>query len=184
MISASNIETKARCAELAAASARAAAYGAHFSAALGQEDTYFAVKTGRLKLRVVEERPAQGERRAYAELIRYRRPDTDGARISEYQIETVDEPDAVLERLRAEHGIRVVVTKQRELWLVSSTRIHLDRVDALGAYVEIETVADGRLTDDLWAEHRRIAAALDVAAEDCVAGSYADLVEASRRATL
>ncbi len=109
-----------------------------------QVDTYFAVEQGRLKLReIVHTRPA-GETTATAELIRYERPDEAGARVSAYERTELADPTETRAQLAAEHGIRGVVEKDRELWLVDATRIHLDRVVGLGDFVELETVCARR----------------------------------------
>ena len=144
-----------------------------------QVDTYFAVEQGRLKLReIVHTRPA-GDTSATAELIRYERPDEAGARVSAYERTELADPTETRAQLAAEHGIRGVVEKDRGLWLVDATRIHLDRVVGLGDFVELETVCAGAPTPAEHAEHDRVFRLLALDPADSVEGSYADLAFAT-----
>ena len=100
---------------------------------LRQRDTYFGRARGRLKLR--EQEPGG------AQLIAYERPDDEQARTSAYRLADVADPDAVREALDAALGTRVVVDKRRHLLTYENVRIHLDEVEGLGAFVELEGVA-------------------------------------------
>lgn len=163
-----NLETKARCRDLALARQRAASIGAVEQWTRRQVDTYFHVPNGRLKLRRQEDGPA--------ELIFYRRPDRPQARWSSYSIVTVVRAAELGSILAEALGVVVHVDKVRTLLTLGHTRIHLDRVDGLGDFVELETVLaeqDEELAKD---EHERIAEALGIEACDSVAGSYCDLL--------
>lgn len=174
-----NVESKTRCTDLGEVAELAAAVGARYEGRLHQVDTYFAVAQGRLKLReIVHTRPA-GETTATAELIRYERPDKAGARVSAYERTELGDPTETRAQLAAEHGIRGVVEKDRGLWLVDATRIHLDRVVGLGDFVELETVCAGTPTPAEHAEHERIFRLLALDPADSVEGSYADLAFAT-----
>jgi adenylate cyclase class IV len=176
-----NLETKARHDDLIELSRRLEQAGARFAGRLEQTDTYFAVPAGRLKLReYVHERP-DGGRTSGAELIEYERPDEPGARLSEYVRTPVDDPAARRRELAERHGIRGVVRKRRDLWLLRSTRIHLDSVGRLGEFVELETVfADG--TEAAYrAEHEGVLALLGIGPADTFAGSYLDLQRGGTR---
>src|SRR4051812_24942017 len=167
-----NVELKARGPEPARSLERALALGAEDRGELRQRDTYFAAPAGRLKLR--EQEPGG------AELIAYERADEAAARESRYRIAPVDDPVAVREALDAALGTTVVVDKRRRLLLWEGVRIHLDAVDGLGAFVELEGVAGEG--SDLSAEAERVArlrAELDIADDDLVATGYADLLAAA-----
>lgn len=128
----SNIEIKFRVANLAAIEERAAAVANFGPCLLVQEDTFFPVNSGRLKLRKF----ADGN----GELIGYHRDDTDEVRESRwiaYESEKPDQLQAVLERSL---GRGLTVRKRRTLYKVDNTRIHLDRVEELGEFVELEVV--------------------------------------------
>jgi predicted adenylyl cyclase CyaB len=130
-----NLEIKARCADLDAARAVAERLGAVRVGLDRQLDTYFQTRTGRLKLR---ESSLSG-----GQLIPYLRPDQPGPKRSDYRVVPVEDPDGLRELLAALLGIHRVVTKQREIWLYENVRIHLDRVEGLGSFLELEAVFDG-----------------------------------------
>jgi predicted adenylyl cyclase CyaB len=163
-----NLETKARCRDLALARQRAASIGAIEQWTRRQVDTYFNVPTGRLKLRRQEEGPA--------ELIFYRRPDKPQARWSSYSIVTVVRAAELGEILAEALGVAVHVDKVRTLLTLGHTRIHLDRVAGLGDFVELETVLTDQGEESAKEEHSRIAEALGIEAGDCIASSYCDLL--------
>ncbi|HYM57830.1 MAG TPA: cytidine deaminase [Solirubrobacteraceae bacterium] len=162
-----NVEIKAVDPDPARTLERALALGASDQGVIAQRDTYFAVPTGRLKLR--EQEPGG------AELIAYERPDEVTVRVSAYRLVPVAHPGELRAALEAAAGIRVVVAKQRRLLLWRTVRIHLDDVEGLGPFVELEAVADAG--SDLSGErglvaHVRAALAIEDAA--LREGSYAD----------
>jgi adenylate cyclase class IV len=166
-----NVEIKARVADLATVEARAADLADSGPVDIAQDDTFFATSVGRLKLR--ELAPDRGE------LIHYDRPDQGGPKLSRYVIAPTSDPAALREALARACGITGRVRKQRRLYLAGRTRIHLDRVEGLGDYLELEVVLDPG--DDLAggeAEARRIMKALGVAEADLVEGAYVDLLAA------
>ncbi len=99
-----------------------------------QEDVYFRVPRGRLKLR----RYDNGK----SELIYYRREDQEKPRDSQYHLLTIPQPDAALTLFQQALGVLAVVRKQRELWMFRNVRIHLDWVEHLGEFLELESVVD------------------------------------------
>ncbi len=80
-------------------------------------------------------------------------------------------------QLEATHGVRGCVRKRRNLWILDATRIHLDEVEGLGTFVELETVSEEAPGADEQHEHDRVWTALGLDARDTVAGSYIDLLE-------
>lgn len=149
---------------------------------LAQVDTYFAVAHGRLKLREIA--PEDGS--PAAELIAYQRPDQSGPRWSTYRRLPLSPDDAgsLKQMLTETVGESVVVAKRRRVAIQGRSRIHLDQVEGLGAFLEIETVAgDG---DDAAGIDQELRATLewlgvDPAREESSEGSYADLMRASGR---
>jgi predicted adenylyl cyclase CyaB len=97
-----------------------------------QEDTFFFSLKGRLKLRVFAD--------SSGELIYYERPDTSKPGLSEYQRIEVADPAYIKECFSKILGIRGTICKQRTLYTVGKTRIHLDKVDDLGDFLELEVV--------------------------------------------
>lgn len=99
---------------------------------LMQEDIFYKTRFGRLKLRSI----CNTEH----ELIFYRRPDKAGPKCSKYiRIRVNNQPfvDSILARI---FGRLVVIKKQRDLFLRNNVRFHLDSVDGLGAFLEIEYI--------------------------------------------
>jgi homotetrameric cytidine deaminase len=157
-----NLEIKARDADPRRTLEAALALGAEDQGELTQRDTYFGGARGRLKLR--EQTPGEPE------LIQYRRPDEEGPRTSEFRLVPVAEAEALKHALDAALGTAVVVEKRRRLLLWEGVRIHLDDVDGLGAYVELEAPEDG----DQEAKVERLTEALRIG--EPIAGSYSDLL--------
>jgi homotetrameric cytidine deaminase len=167
-----NVELKARNAEPAATLGRALALGATDEGMRHQRDTYFGRARGRLKLR---EQSGPGAEERTAQLIAYQRADADAARTSAYRIADVADPDALREALDAAFGTLVVVDKRRHLLLYDTVRIHLDDVEGLGAFVELEGVAAA--DSDLTREHELVGRLRgELALGDPVAVSYSDLL--------
>src|SRR5690349_1595115 len=167
-----NVELKARDPDPARSLERCVALGAEDRGELRQRDTYFAARRGRLKLR--EQEPGG------AELIAYERPDAAQARESRYRIAPVGEPEALRATLDAALGTTVVVDKRRRLLVWEGVRIHLDRVEGLGAFVELEGVAPA--DSDLARETElvaRLRAELEIGDEAIEAASYSDLLRAA-----
>jgi homotetrameric cytidine deaminase len=167
-----NVELKARDRDPARSLERALALGAEDHGELRQRDTYFASPCGRLKLR--EQKPGG------AELIAYEREDAAEARESRYRLAPVADGAALREALDAALGRTVVVAKRRRLLLWEGVRIHLDEVEGLGSFVELEGVAAPG--SDLGPEGERVAtlrAELGIADQDLVATGYADLLAAA-----
>jgi homotetrameric cytidine deaminase len=162
-----NVELKAVDADPAATLGRALAAGAEDRGVLRQRDTYFGVRRGRLKLR--EQEPGG------ATLIGYERPDDAAERVSSYQLVPVEDPAGMRAALELADGIRVVVAKTRRLLMWETVRIHLDAVEGLGTYLELEAVAAPG--SDLGRERAQVAhlrELLDIRDEALRAGSYAD----------
>lgn len=168
-----NIEIKARVADLAALVARTAAIADSGPVEIPQDDTFFRCANGRLKLRVF----AAG----HGELIFYDRPDADGPKVSSYVLSPTSSPDTLREALTLANGQAGRVVKHRTLFLVGRTRVHLDRVQGLGDFMELEVVlADGESPDAGVREAHALMARLQVPADSLVAGAYHDLLRTLR----
>jgi len=165
----SNIEIKARLPAPAATRALAASISDTPPETLRQRDTFFRCDNGRLKLRELGS--------GVAELIAYTRPDTPGAKQSDYEITPVADPESLKAVLSHALGVTHVVEKTRVLLRVGQTRVHLDSVDGLGDFLELEVVLRPGQTA---AEGQAIAAdlmrRLGVRDADLCPGAYADMV--------
>jgi len=141
--------------------------GAEDRGEIWQRDTYFQVASGGLKLR--EERPGRQH------LIQFQRANEPQQRESRYRIIEVDDGAVLSAALDDAIGIRVVVTKHRRLFLWRDVRIHLDRVEQLGEFIELEAVAPA--DSELAHEHNLIVelrAAFGITDERLLAVGYAD----------
>jgi adenylate cyclase class IV len=163
-----NVEVKLRVDALEPIAARLRELGARDHGAISQVDTYFhtsAPAETRLKLR--EQQPGQSE------LIAYVRPDRPGLQASRYRICPVLDPGALKAALLLALGGKAEVVKSRHLFLMGRTRIHLDRVEGLGSFLELEVVLEPVEAGE--GEAERILGALGLEGVPRIAGSYADL---------
>jgi adenylate cyclase len=164
-----NVEIKARISGVAALLPRAAQLADTGPTVIEQDDTFFACANGRLKLR---DQSAAG-----AELIFYERADLRGPKESFYVRVPVPDPQALRELLQLAHGQTGRVRKRRVLFLVGRTRIHLDAVEGLGEFLELEVVLrDGESAAAGVVEAHRIMGQLGVGPQQLIEGAYVDHV--------
>ena len=165
-----NVEIKARDPDPVATAARCQALGAVDEGVLEQRDTYFAGRHGRLKLR---EETGSG-----AELIAYRRPDTTEAQQSAFIRAAAKDPATLREALDAALGETVVVVKRRRLFLWEHVRIHLDDVEGLGTFIELEAMVGPGLNAPGEAAEKvaRLRSELAIADDALVAVGYSELL--------
>ncbi|XP_069678657.1 uncharacterized protein [Periplaneta americana] len=134
-----------------------------------QEDVFFKVPQGRLKLREYEDRTA--------ELIFYNRPDGDGPKLSEYQKCSVRHGTELALVLGQALGIMGHVKKDRQLFMVGQTRVHIDHVQSLGCFMELEVVlTEGQTIDQGKAIAESLMKELGVERDYLVSGAYMDLL--------
>lgn len=127
-----NVELKAKIEQIEALVPTIASLAETGPFKLSQHDTFFNCSTGKLKLRAFS--PSSGE------LIFYQRPQLNGPKLSLYHISPTKDPDSLRNTLALAYGILGTVQKLRKLYLLGNTRIHLDRVDGLGDFLELEVV--------------------------------------------
>ncbi|HET7524703.1 MAG TPA: class IV adenylate cyclase [Burkholderiaceae bacterium] len=163
-----NVEIKARIDSIESVLPRARSLADADAKRIVQDDTFFRVARGRLKLRELGD--------GSAELIHYQRPDSTAAKLSDYVRWPVAEASGLREALVRALGTLGRVRKQRLLLMVGATRIHLDRVAGLGDFVELEVVLrDGQSEAEGAAIAERLMCELGLAAAPRVAGAYVDL---------
>lgn len=167
-----NIEIKARIASVESLLPIAVRVAASEPTLIEQDDSFFDVPHGRLKLRQF----ADGS----AELIHYHRADSSGPKASDYVRVPVPDAAALRQALVRACGLRGRVRKQRWLLLAGQTRIHVDRVEGLGDFMELEVVLREGQGD---ADGVRIAQALmeSLGLIDAprMTGAYVDLLDAA-----
>jgi len=97
-----------------------------------QKDTYYKVKRGRLKLRIINNETGN--------LIYYARDEKSGKRISGYFISATKNFHDLNEILKTQFEVLITVEKKREIYIKGNCRIHLDTVKNLGQFLEIEII--------------------------------------------
>lgn len=137
-----NLEAKFRLADAEAARAIALGLGYAVEASFSQYDTFFAAANGKLKLR---------EQPPHAWLIDYQRgaDGRDGLMLSQYGIVPVTDAARTREVLARSLGVLGEVRKRRTLLVRGDVRLHLDHVEELGSFGEIEAVLGDRDGADL-----------------------------------
>jgi adenylate cyclase class IV len=88
----------------------------------------------------------------------------------------VPDPRALAAALEHVLGRDKVVAKERTLWRHGATRIHLDRVDGLGDFLELETLIRDGGSAAAARECRALLDSLGVLPEDLVPVPYRDLL--------
>ena len=166
-----NVEIKASCPDLNPVRGGAARLASSPGQIVDQRDTFFVVPTGRLKVREF----ADGS----GELIAYERSDQKEPKTSEYTRIECREAAALIHALKRVLALRGVVVKRREVFLVGRTRIHLDQVEDLGSFVELEVVlSEGGSFENGVREADELLQALGLPRSALIAGAYIDLLEA------
>ncbi len=162
-----NLEAKFRLSSLGDARERALAIGYTYRGTLHQRDTFFRVARGKLKLR---------EEGGRGSLIHYGRTETGALQLSSYQIVSVAEPENTRAILAAALGVVAEVRKERILLVRANVRLHLDRVEGLGEFGELEAViAEGDDPENSRGSVDETLAALGIAREELIDVSYFEL---------
>ncbi len=164
-----NIEIKARLIDKDRAMAEATRLSDTPPEVIVQEDTFFHCDQGRLKLRAFPD--------GTGELIHYLRNDKAGPKESNYIVYETKAPDKLKETLARSYGVRGVVRKKRTLFLHGRTRIHIDEVEKLGRFIELEVVLEA---DEAPEEGDRIARELmerlNISESDLIESAYIDML--------
>jgi predicted adenylyl cyclase CyaB len=164
-----NIEIKARIEGIEVLLPKVVALADKGPIEIFQDDWFFGCESGRLKLRVLSN--TEGE------LIFYRRPDQLGPKESFYVISPTGSPDSLRETLSLAYGTIGHVCKHRTLFMIGRTRVHLDRVDGLGQFLELEVVLENHETAVSGiAIAQKLMAELGVEPSQLVEGAYIDLL--------
>ncbi len=168
-----NVEIKARLSDPAATERAVAAAADGPPETMEQTDTFFRVPAGRLKLR-----ETSGGR---AELIFYVRPDSPDPAESRFSRAGVADAPALRALLAAALGTAGTVRKRRLVHHVGRTRVHLDRVEGLGDFLELEVqLAEGEPAAAGVREAEALAARFGIPRAALVAEAYVDLLPTPR----
>lgn len=174
---ASNMEIKAKVADLNQLVARAEALAGTPVQCVEQDDTFFNCEKGRLKLRAFPAQPGRGE------LIFYQRADQQGPKPSFYEIAATTCVDDLRKTLSLAYGEAGRVRKTRRFVLLGHTRVHLDQVHGLGDFMELEVVVDGAQSEAAaFQEAQELMQALGLQDAPQIATAYVDLLRAQGQA--
>jgi predicted adenylyl cyclase CyaB len=164
-----NVEIKAYCSNQDKIRVILLERNADFKGTDHQIDTYFKSNNGKLKLR-------EGNIENY--LIFYEREEKAGPKESKVTLYK-NEPGSNLKQiLEKSIGNLVTVDKNREIYFIDNIKFHLDVVEGLGTFVEIEardpdgTIGLERLQDQC----REYLSLFEISTEDLLEVSYSDLL--------
>ncbi|XP_077270611.1 uncharacterized protein LOC143901861 [Temnothorax americanus] len=170
-----NIDVKAVIRDIERTIAKATELSETPEVKIEQHDTFFKAKDGRLKLRKFKD--------GAAELILYKRPNVLGPKLSTYdKVElNADIVESITNILSQAMGVLGIVKKTRLLYIVGQTRIHVDKVDGLGDFIELEVV----LKEDQDVEEARdiadnLVRKLFIKEDDLIAEAYVDLLNSKK----
>ncbi|PQO31150.1 adenylate cyclase [Blastopirellula marina] len=162
-----NIEIKARLSQRSELEDRIVPIADSGPIVLEQIDQFYRVPEGRLKLRQIN-----GE---HAELIFYCRSESAGPKTSNYSRVPIVHPEQLSQLLTLALEPVGIVKKTRTLYLIGQTRIHLDEVEDLGSYLELEVVLDPSQTEtEGEAIALQLMQKLSIDQADLVEGAYID----------
>ena len=164
-----NVEIKARCNDPSFIRNYLLSSRAEFKGVDAQTDTYFNVQHGRLKLR---------EGNIENNLIFYERTNKSGPKHSQFHLVKVENAKALKEVLIKSVGVKVIVTKKREIYYIKNVKFHIDEVPGLGAFVEIEA---GNMITNLPPEKLKeqcdfYLSEFEINPDDLVEVSYSDML--------
>ncbi len=134
-----------------------------------QVDTYFNCANGRLKLR---------ESSDEAVLIHYNRESQTGIQQSLVSMVPIANPARMKDVLEKALGIKIIVSKKREIYWIENVKFHLDEVEKLGKFVEIEAIDyEGTIgKEKLSAQCENYLKLLKIPAQNLIPDSYSDLL--------
>ena len=165
-----NIEIKAYCKDQDKVREILKSHNAEYKGTDHQVDTYFHSRTGRLKLR---------EGNIENNLIHYVRENQKGSKESKVSLYKTTPESSLKEILEKSMGTKCVVDKQREIYFIDNVKFHVDTVQGLGTFVEIEAIdTDGSISKEKLQEQcNYYIKLLEINAKDLISESYSDLLQ-------
>lgn len=164
-----NIEIKAWCTDQDSIRNYLKKHDADFKGVDRQIDTYFNVPHGRLKLR---------EGNIENKLIHYDRPNQEGPKQADVTMYTLEPDPSLKEVLVKALGVKVVVDKKREIYFIDNVKFHVDVVEGLGTFMEIEAIdTSGSIgKEKLLEQCHKYLKEMGIKDADLVPVSYSDLL--------
>lgn len=164
-----NVEIKARCADPGLIRKYLLDHQASFIGTDEQTDTYFNVPNGRLKLR---------EGLIENNLIFYNRINQAGPKPSHFKLIKLEHPEEIKDALIQSCGIKIVVSKKREIFYIGNVKFHIDFLKELGTFIEIEAgnILSDKTEAELLAQCNYYMQEFRIDQKDLVVHSYSDLL--------
>ena len=164
------VEIKARCTDHETLRRKLKEWGAEFLRRDTQVDIFYNVPRGRLKLRHSEFENL---------LIGYQRPDISGPKHCRLNLYSCSDTEALDRVLTDCLGRKLIIKKEREHYILGNVKFHLDCVERLGTFMEIEVLGKRGVdkVEDLRAVCEDFMNRCGVKTEDLVEQAYADLLE-------
>ena len=170
-----NIEVKTRVPDWERLGRELARAGARDDGVETQQDIFYACRSGRLKLRLSS--------RSGAMLIHYVRADAARVRASDYDLAPVVDGDALRRVLDAGLERLGVVRKTRHLYWIDNVRVHLDEVEGLGRFLELEAIVDQAHPEASCRRHtEELLQAFGIRPADHLRHAYGDLLRGGSEA--
>jgi adenylate cyclase, class 2 len=170
-----NFEIKAKCTNISLARNILISHNAEFKGIDYQKDTYLNVSKGRLKIRegLVENC-----------IVYYERPDDLKPKKCSYDILQFSPGDIEIESLKkilvSALGIKITVEKKREIYFIGNIKFHLDTIEGIGDFLEIEAIGENDTEEKILSEQcGRYLEELGVKDEDLIGVSYSDMIKIS-----
>jgi len=162
-----NIEIKSYCADPQRVAGILIAHKADYKGNDHQVDTYFDVTDARLKLR---------EGSIENNLIYYKRDNQSGPKRSDVILYPTGEDKNIKNILQEAIGIKVVVDKKRDIYFIENVKFHIDSVQGLGSFVEIEAIGKEGDETELKRQCEYYMDLLEIGEEHLIEESYSDLL--------
>lgn len=164
-----NVEIKARCTSPSRVREYLLSHSAEFKGTDVQTDTYFNVPDGRLKLR---------EGNIENNLIFYKRANREGPKDSHFNLSKTEHPESLRNLLAECLGVKIAVRKKREIYYIANVKFHIDDVDTLGSFIEIEAgnVLADLNREELLEQCSYYMRELEITSSDLIDCSYSDML--------
>jgi adenylate cyclase, class 2 len=164
-----NFEFKARCNNIETIELKLKELNPLFIGVDKQVDTYFNIMNGRLKLR---------EGNIENSLIHYNRQDSKNVKQSDVTLYELQPDKNLKDILTKALGIKTIVEKERKIYFIDNVKFHLDKVNELGNFIEVEAIdKEGSIGIDKLKEQCQYYIQLfGITPNQFIAESYSDLL--------
>ncbi len=164
-----NVEMKAKCHQPDKIHEYLRSKGAIDKGVDHQIDRYFDVERGRLKLR---------SGNIENSLIYYERENLEGPKSSLIELYKTMDPKSLSEVLDKVLPLKVVVDKKRHIYFIENVKFHVDEVEQLGSFVEIEAIDEDGIIglEKLNQQCSYYLKELEIKDADLINVSYSDMI--------